>query len=112
MYKVIGAAEPIGEAAILKYPASVGRHREKPDRFLSGFMVLGDCISSFNPVYGQGMSVEDLGAMELHAPLAEGKANWRAACSHALSSWSMFRGASLPGATCVCQGPWAIVPAK
>ncbi|WP_222912750.1 FAD-dependent monooxygenase [Natrinema sp. SYSU A 869] len=50
-------------------PSSVRHRYEDLDQFPEGLVVIGDAIASFNPIYGQGMSVAALEAVQLHHTL-------------------------------------------
>jgi 2-polyprenyl-6-methoxyphenol hydroxylase-like FAD-dependent oxidoreductase len=75
IHEAIRGAEPLGEAVSARFPASVRRRYERLESFPEGFLVFGDAISSFNPIYGQGMSTAALESAQLAGALAEGSTN-------------------------------------
>jgi 2-polyprenyl-6-methoxyphenol hydroxylase-like FAD-dependent oxidoreductase len=71
LYEAIKEAEPLTPVLNYKYSANRWRHYERMSRLPAGFMILGDAVCSFNPVYGQGMTVAALEAKVLDAFLRQ-----------------------------------------
>jgi 2-polyprenyl-6-methoxyphenol hydroxylase-like FAD-dependent oxidoreductase len=70
--QLLDDATPVGEAVTGTFPASVRRHYERLRRFPKGYLLFGDALASFNPVFGQGMTVAALEGLALAGCLAGG----------------------------------------
>jgi 2-polyprenyl-6-methoxyphenol hydroxylase-like FAD-dependent oxidoreductase len=55
-YRIIREAEQLSPIAHHRFVSSVQRHYERMTAFPEGFLVIGDALCTFNPIYAQGMS--------------------------------------------------------
>jgi 2-polyprenyl-6-methoxyphenol hydroxylase-like FAD-dependent oxidoreductase len=71
LYDAISEAEPLTPVRGFRRTDNRLRHYEELRRLPQRFVLLGDAVCAFNPVYGQGMTVAALGATVLDACLRE-----------------------------------------
>jgi 2-polyprenyl-6-methoxyphenol hydroxylase-like FAD-dependent oxidoreductase len=100
LYDRIKDAERVADITTYRFPTSVRRHYERLTSFPEGFVVLGDAISSFNPIYGQGMSSAALQVQALQQVLAERATEPRGLDGLACSFF--------PKAAEIIDTPWAL----
>jgi 2-polyprenyl-6-methoxyphenol hydroxylase-like FAD-dependent oxidoreductase len=96
----IRAAEPLGETAQHRFPSSRWRRYDKARLLPEGLLVVGDAVCSFNPIYGQGMTVAALEALALRNCLSRGTKNlpprfFRATAKPIGQAWQLAAGGDL-----------------
>lgn len=103
-------ARPLGDIYTHRFPTTLRRRFDKLEAFPEGFLVTGDALSSFNPIYGQGMTVAALEAMALRDTLRGGghdlaKRYFHAVAKPVASAWRFAVSADLAMPADVVPGP-------
>src|SRR5512139_346574 len=70
LYEAIRDAEPLTPIVGFRRTANHRRHYERMAGWPDGFIVVGDAVCGFNPIYGQGMTVAAIQATALDALLS------------------------------------------
>jgi flavin-dependent dehydrogenase len=95
----LAGATPVDELRSAHFPASRRRRYDQLRDFPQGLLALGDSIASFNPMYGQGMTVAALEAVLLRDQLARGVVSARTffARAHRIEdvAWKIATGGDL-----------------
>jgi 2-polyprenyl-6-methoxyphenol hydroxylase-like FAD-dependent oxidoreductase len=100
LYELIKDAERIADITHHRFPTSIWRHYERLHDFPAGFLIVGDAICSFNPVYGQGMSSAALQVRELQKVLCE--------CAAQSRGLDGLAPAFFPKAAMAISAPWTL----
>ncbi|OKK03615.1 monooxygenase [Streptomyces sp. CB03234] len=102
----LAKAEPASAVHGFRQTANVRRRYDRPGRRPAGFLATGDALCTFNPIYGQGMSVAAISAVALRDALAHPRRTpttrrvQRALFHAAEQAWNISAGAdkNMPGA--------------
>ncbi|HTJ38873.1 MAG TPA: FAD-binding protein [Dactylosporangium sp.] len=72
LHRLLRESEPLNDPMRLRLPGSVRRRYERLGRLPERFVSIGDALCSFNPAYGQGMTVAVAEARELGLAVRRG----------------------------------------
>ncbi|OMC27923.1 hypothetical protein A5740_20315 [Mycobacterium sp. GA-1841] len=106
-------AEPLGEVAHYRVPSNRWRRYDKMRKFPDGLLVIGDAICSFNPIYGQGMTLAAIESTILRECLRQGARNlaprfFSAAARQLRVAWQTAVGSDLALPEVIGPRPWSM----
>ncbi|MGC5562513.1 FAD-dependent monooxygenase [Streptomyces sp. FR-108] len=95
--QLVSRATALTDVAVSRSTSNSRRYLEKARDWPEGLVVLGDALATFNPAYGQGMSVAALSARTLSRHLRRSdvrtpglaRAVQRAAATHVEAAWNL-----------------------
>ncbi|TVR24980.1 MAG: FAD-binding monooxygenase [Ilumatobacter sp.] len=98
--RLLDHGTPVDDAVRHRFPANLRRRYERLHGLPEGLVVMGDALSCFNPVYGQGMAVAALQAIELRRLLRRRRPVTARTIARAMartirSPWELATGADL-----------------
>jgi 2-polyprenyl-6-methoxyphenol hydroxylase-like FAD-dependent oxidoreductase len=108
IHDAIAAGSALDQPTPYRFPANRRHHYERLDELPAGLLAAGDSVCSFNPIYGQGMSVAALEARVLQTQLQGGgrlsARSWFRQIAKVIdTAWQLAVGADL--AVEAIQGP-------
>lgn len=77
LFEAIRHVAPLSGIVHHRFPGSRRRRFERLKTVPAGYMAMGDAVASFNPIYGQGMSVAALQVRALASLLTEARQDGR-----------------------------------
>ena len=100
LIKLTQGGQRLGEVLRYNFSHSQRRHYEQLVEFPAGLLVMGDALASFNPIYGQGMTVAACEALALRRALVAGlhdvhRRFFRAASKIVDTPWQLAVGGDL-----------------
>ncbi|WP_156758567.1 NAD(P)/FAD-dependent oxidoreductase [Actinokineospora pegani] len=98
-HKWLSTARAVGRPSGYRHTANRRRRWDRALRRTTGLLVVGDALSAFNPVYGQGLSVSALNAVALRDALDRSGevSRWqRAVLRSGAGAWVVATGADSP----------------
>jgi len=106
VYEAIEGARPLTSICGYRRAENVMFHYERLPRYLENFLVFGDALCSFNPVYAQGMSVAAISGRMLDECLREHR------LSHPAGDLSGLAMKAQRELAKVADGPWQMATAE
>ena len=106
LFHAIQNAIPASEIFVYRFPAHVWNHYDRLSDLPENLLVMGDALCSFNPIYGQGMTVAAVEAQVLQRCVSETSGSaldvkplrdkvFRGISGVTKSAWAMATGADL-----------------